>query len=211
MAMHKTILLDLGKVLVPFDFERGYQALAPHCPYPPGEIPERIRATALVAPFERGEMTPQDFVARLTAELEVKLGYEEFCQIWSSIFLPETLIADAMIAGLHRRYRLVLLSNTNAIHFAMIRENYPILRHFDEFVLSYEVGALKPSPRIYEAAIRAARCEPGACFYADDIAEFAEAARQAGIDAVQFLNQEQLAGELRRRGIEWEEHFSPAP
>ncbi len=35
-----------------------------------------------------------------------------------------------MLEGIARDYRLVLLSNTNAIHFEMLRENYPLLRHF---------------------------------------------------------------------------------
>jgi len=35
-----------------------------------------------------------------------------------------------MLEGLAARYRLVLLSNTNAIHFEAIRENYHFLRHF---------------------------------------------------------------------------------
>jgi FMN phosphatase YigB (HAD superfamily) len=35
-----------------------------------------------------------------------------------------------MIEGLARRYRLVMVSNTNAIHFEMVERRYPVLRHF---------------------------------------------------------------------------------
>ena len=102
------------------------------------------------------------------------------------------------------RVKVLLLSNTNAIHFQMVRENYALLRHFDEYVLSYQVGALKPSPRIYEEAIARARCEPAECFFTDDIAEYVTAARTAGIDAVQFESAAQIERELRRRGVNWE-------
>ena len=105
--------------------------------------------------------------------------------------------------ALHRRYRLVLLSNTNGIHFPMVQERYPILRHFDEYVLSHEVRALKPSPKIYEAAVRAAQCRPEECFFTDDIASYVEGARQYGIDAVQFQSADQIERELKRRGVEW--------
>ena len=37
--MHKAILFDLGRVLVHFDFERGYRALEPLCSLPAAEIP----------------------------------------------------------------------------------------------------------------------------------------------------------------------------
>jgi glycosyltransferase involved in cell wall biosynthesis len=88
-----------------------------------------------------------------------------------------------MLEGLRKRYRLLLLSNTNAIHFAMIRENYPMLRHFHDFILSYEVKAMKPNPAIYREAVARAGCDAGECFFTDDIRDYVEAARREGLDA----------------------------
>jgi putative hydrolase of the HAD superfamily len=199
----KTVIFDLGKVIVPFDFKRGYRAMAELCPYPAEEIPKRIGMTDLVTRFECGLVEPRAFVDQLCAILGLRLEYARFCEIWSSIFLPETLIPESLLEGLHRRYRLLVLSNTNAIHFGMVRENYPLLRHFDEFVLSHEVGALKPSPRIYAEAIARAGCEPGECFFTDDIPEYVAGARAAGIDAVQFESAAQIESELTKRGVSW--------
>ena len=95
----------------------------------------------------------------------------------------------------------MLLSNTNAIHFEMVRRTYPILRHFDAFCLSYEVKAMKPDPKIYRAAVEMAGCLPEECFYTDDIAAYVEGAQRIGIDAVQFEGAEQLQREMRARGI----------
>ena len=116
-----------------------------------------------------------------------------------------TLIPEPIIQGLAARYRLVLLSNTNAIHFDMIRRSYPVLRHFHDLILSYEVKAMKPDPVIYRAAIAAAGCRPEECFYTDDIADYVEGARRMGIDAVQFRGSEALEQDLRERGIEWKD------
>jgi len=201
--MVKAIIFDLGRVLVPFDFSRGYDRMAAMCPYPASEIPERLRQTDLVARFEGGEFAPEDFVARMSAILELNGSYQEFCEIWSSVFLPYTLIPESLVESLHHRYRLVLLSNTNAIHFSMIRQNYPILNHFDSYVLSYEVGAMKPSPVIYQEAIKHAGCRPEECFFTDDIPAYIEGARREGIDAVQFENHVQIERELRSRGVNW--------
>jgi len=96
---------------------------------------------------------------------------------------------------------LVLLSNTNPIHFEMIRAAYPHLRHFHRLVLSHEVKAMKPAPEIYRAAIDAAQCRPEECFFTDDILEYVEGARLMGIDAVQFESREQIERELSARGI----------
>ena len=135
--------------------------------------------------------------------LGLGIGYDKFCEIWSSIFLPETLIPESMLAGLRAHYRLLLLSNTNAIHFPMVRERYPLLRQFHDFVLSYEVKAMKPAPEIFREAVRRSGCRADECFFTDDIAAYVEAAAQEGLDAVQFESREQIERELARRGVTW--------
>jgi FMN phosphatase YigB (HAD superfamily) len=202
--MHKAILFDLGRVLIHFDFRRGYRALEGLCPYTAAEIPKRLSGTGLVERFETGLMEPRDFVEEISRVLELRVDYERFCEIWSCIFTHE-LLPESMLEGLSRRYRLVLLSNTNALHFAMLREAYRhLLRHFDELVLSYEVKAMKPRAEIFQAAVEKAGCRPEQCFYTDDIAAYIEGARMLGIDAVQFESREQIEGEMRKRGIRWD-------
>jgi len=198
----RTIIFDLGQVLIPFDLARGYSALLPHCPHSLDEIRRLVASTDLVPRFEKGEVSPESFVQQFSRLLDLQLDYSRFCEIWSGIFLPGPLIADETLERLHRRYRLLVLSNTNAIHFEMIRERYPFLRHFDAFVVSYEVGALKPDPRMYRAALDRAGAPPQQCFYTDDIAAYVEAARRFGIDAVQFESSSQIERELKARGVE---------
>ena len=147
-----------------------------------------------------GLIEPRDFVVRMAEILDCDIDYDRFCAIWSSIF-TETLIPGSLLETLAARYRLLMLSNTNAIHFRMIRETYPLVRHFHGFILSYEVGAMKPRREIFERAIELAGCPAEECFYTDDIAEYVEAARRLGIDGVQFRSAPQLEGELRARGM----------
>lgn len=199
----KTVMFDLGKVIVPFDFRRTYSRMEQFCGIPQSEIAQRIARTGLIDRFETGTIEPVDFARELSAQLDFETTYDDFCDIWSSIFLPETLISEAMVEGIARRYRLLLLSNTNAIHFAMLRRNYPLLRHFHSFVLSYEVGAMKPRPAIYKRAIEEAQCRPEECFFTDDLAVNVEAARSHGIDAVVFESADQVTSELHRRGVAW--------
>jgi glucose-1-phosphatase len=202
--MIKTVIFDLGKVIIPFDFMRGYQGLSGISGLSVAEIRSRIGATDLVRGFESGLIEPTDFVAQLSAMLELHISYDHFCQIWSSIFLPDPLIPESLLEGLSRRYRLLLLSNTNAIHFEMLERTYPLLRHFHEFILSHRVRALKPSPAIYREAIARAGCAPEEIFFTDDIADYVAGAKREGIDAVQFESSEQIGRELRARGVTWD-------
>ncbi len=201
--MPKTLIFDLGGVIVPLDFPRGYRALEAASGVPAAEIPKRIGATDLVKRFETGQLAAEDFTRELCALLDLKATHGEFCTLWSAIFPPHSLIPESLFEALTKRYRVVLLSNTNIIHFTEIRTSYAHLNHFHHCVLSYEVGAMKPSSRIYLAAIEAARCAPEDCFFTDDLPVYVEGARKQGIDAVQFHNCEQLQIELRSRGVEW--------
>ena len=201
--MIKAILFDLGRVIVPFEFGRGYARIEALCGVPAGEISGRIRPTGLVEKFECGAIDSHDFVRQFSAVLGLDCSHEEFAEIWSSIFLPETLIPESLLAGLAKNYRLVLVSNTNALHFEMIRNNYPLLSHFHSLVLSYQVGAMKPSPLIYRRAIEEAGCEPHECFFTADMPAFVAGAREQGIDAVQFESAAHTEAELRRRGVFW--------
>lgn len=202
--MHKAIFFDLGRVLIHFDFRRGYRALEGLCPYAAEEIPKRLAGSGLVERFETGLVEPRDFVAQLCAILDLKVGYDQFRQIWSSIFTEE-LIPERMLEGLRRNYKLVLVSNTNALHFEMLSDSYHhLLRHFDHLVLSHEVRAMKPRPEIFRAALGYAGCLPEECFYTDDIADYVAAARKLGIDGVVFESCAQIEGEMRQRGIRWE-------
>jgi len=201
MAQLRTIIFDLGNVIIPFDFKRGYTALAAHVDYPAEEISPRIRATGLVERFETGLIEPRPFVDELTRAIGAPITYEQFCEMWTSIFLEHTLIPIELVRELKKSYRMVVLSNTNAIHIEMVREQYPILGEFDQLVLSHEVKAMKPSPLMYSAAVEAAQARPDECFFTDDIAAYVEGARAFGIDAEQFLGYDKLLTDLRARGV----------
>jgi len=71
--MHKAILFDLGKVLIQFDFRRGYRALEGFCPHAAEEIPRRLAGSGLVEQFETGLVEPRDFVDRMCGILDLRV------------------------------------------------------------------------------------------------------------------------------------------
>jgi putative hydrolase of the HAD superfamily len=200
-GMIKAIFFDLGGTIIPFDFQRGFTAMARHSPHSLEEIMRRVRSSDLFPRFEKGEIEPHRFVEQFCRQFDCHLDYERFCQLWGIIFLPETLIEESLLIGLKSRYRLFSLSNTNAIHFPLVMREYPILEHLHGHVLSYEVGALKPAPEIYRAALARAECRPQECLFIDDIARNIEGARRERMDGIVFKNAGQLNRDLAAHGI----------
>jgi putative hydrolase of the HAD superfamily len=199
--MTKALLFDLGDVIVGLDFDRVYRRVALLLGRPASGVPALIREADLAGPYERGELSSAQFHRAFCQAVGIDVAYGEFCEIWEDMFPPELLVPESFFESVRGRYRLVLLSNTNEIHFDSILRRYSVLRWFDDFVLSYRVGALKPSPAIYQEAVRVAGCRPAECFFTDDKTENIEGAVTAGLDAVRFEGWTNLEQHLRQRSV----------
>jgi putative hydrolase of the HAD superfamily len=197
----RALIFDLGNVVIPFDFRRGYAAMQPYCSYPAEEIPRRIRPTGLVPRYETGKISSEAFVEELCRALDLRVSFEQFCELWSAIFLPGTLIPEDFLRSLGGRYPLIALSNTNELHFRQVRARYPVIAVFDHLVLSFEAGCAKPDRRIYEQAVACTGCSASECLFIDDVEAYVEGARVVGIEAVRFEYLSQLQSEFFSREI----------
>ena len=118
---YKAIIFDLGKVLVHFDFKRGYRELEPLCPHAAAEIPKRLSGTGLVQRFESGLVEPREFVAELTKILDLNVDFDRFCDIWSCIF-AETLVPDSLVEALGAHLEKVgMIHRLAACHVSCMR------------------------------------------------------------------------------------------
>lgn len=197
----RALFFDLGKVLVPFDLKRAYSGFGAVSPLSIEEMSVRLRSSGLVERYECGQVEDAPFFEQFSELTGINTTFERFCEIWNSIFLPPTLVPESLLAGLSTRYTLLLLSNTNAIHFRFLERNYPHIGHFHHRVLSHESGAQKPDRKIFDDALAAAGVKPEEAFFTDDLAENIEAARRLGIDAEVFTGVPELLLHLERRGV----------
>ncbi|MBM3735888.1 MAG: hypothetical protein FJW39_08900 [Acidobacteria bacterium] len=201
MTHIKTLIFDLGNVIVPFAFSRAYRRIERLTGLTQDVIAPRMAQSGLYPRFESGQIEPEPFVDEMNQLLGTSLSVPEFRDLWVSIFLPDTLIPEEFLRTARSRFRLVLLSNTNALHYHWLAENYPHFGWFHHHVLSYEAKAMKPSPLIYAQAIEHGGGNADACFYTDDVQPYVDAGRQAGLDAEQFTGFEKLLADLGQRGI----------
>jgi putative hydrolase of the HAD superfamily len=183
----QALALDLGNVLVRVDHLRFCRRLAALAELTPGEVYVQVFESNLEPGFDTGRLTAQDFHRRVQEHFGVALPFPQFCSWWNDIFAPMEGMAD-LVGHLAAKYPLYLVSNTNALHFAHLRENYALLDSFQDFILSFQVGSRKPEPGIYQALIRRTGLPPSCCLFVDDKLPFATAARQQGLMAWQFTS-----------------------
>jgi len=96
---------------------------------------------------------------------------------------------------------LYALSNWPAEGFSMACQRFDFLGWFRGVVISGEVGAIKPQPRIYEALLERFAIDPLSAIFIDDVEANVAAARPFGMHAIHFTNPAALRTELVSLGL----------
>jgi putative hydrolase of the HAD superfamily len=200
-----TIFCDIGNVLMGFDHGRIWQNLATASPYSAKEIRQRIQAHSLLHRHEIGDISSQQLYHQMQSLLQLppSLSFEQFCRLWGEIFWPQNTMLG-LADSLRQRYRMMLLSNTNEIHWSYLTSGFPFFTQVDDAVLSFQVHSMKPSPEIYTEALRRAAVPADHCVFIDDIAVNIQAACECGIYGIHYQSAEQTVRELRRLGVQRE-------
>ena len=162
-----TFLFDIGKVLLDFNFEKSLAKLLP-----PNEINPIAKLTHLLDKrdeFESGAIHPDDYVPWALAQLGSSATHAEFIEAWRHIFTPIEPMWQTVARLAEANHRLILFSNTNAIHCPWVFAEFPRFALFKEAILSYETGSVKPQPAIYQHAIDSCQLNPAKTLYIDDL------------------------------------------
>ena len=205
--MIRLFVFDLGNVILPFEHRqiivkllkriRGKIIPSPH------EFFSYVFdiENGLVNPYEEGIMSSLEFFTTLRDRYELDITFSEFKSIWNPIFWTDPDVDEAIRYLKQKGLPLFLLSNTNELHFAHIIKNYPIVHSFDEWILSFEVGAKKPEKRIFDVVSEKMDVESGEVFYIDDISEYVNAAKACGFQGMVFKDAEGLWEIIRQNQI----------
>jgi HAD superfamily hydrolase (TIGR01509 family) len=195
------VISDLGKVIIFFDNNIFFEKIADYSPHSKEEIRElAVAHFELVEFFDKGEITPQDFHAQVIQKLEARIDYDTFFSIYNNVFSLNPPVLQIM-KRLKGNYRLVLLSNTDTMRFGFVKKKFPGILIFDEYVLSFEVGFMKPHPQIYKEALKKAGFPARECVFIDDREENIEAAAKLGIKGIHLGPQTHLESVLKEAGL----------
>ena len=105
-----------------------------------------------------------------------------------SILIPKQETIDFMYEARASGYKVYLLSNFPEECFSWVDETYKFLSDVDGRVISAHVKLSKPDPKIYELILEKYGLEPSETVFTDDIAINVQAAKDAGINAIQFTD-----------------------
>jgi FMN phosphatase YigB (HAD superfamily) len=199
---------DLGNVLLSFSHDRMCQQMAEVAGVSADLVRHALFETAgstrsVQWRFERGDLNVLAVYDHFCETLGVEPNRDELFAAGRDIFEVITdsvaIIEQIAAAG----HRLGIMSNTNTLDWEFVTSGrYPFLNNaFEQYVLSFEVRAMKPEPAIYEHAVKLAGAEPSQVFFTDDRQENVDGALAVGLDATLFTTPAKLCEDLESRGI----------
>ena len=151
--------------------------------------------------LEKGGLTEADFLQRIADELEPDLGHRpemhRFSEIYFEALEPNEPMIELMRELHGRNLRMALLTNNVREWEPLWRSMVPIDELFEIVVDSAFVGCRKPEPRIYEIVLERLGVDASGCLFVDDVEVNCDAARELGMTAVHFRDNEQAIAEIR--------------
>lgn len=198
---YSAIVFDLGQVLVRFDYKYFVEKVNKHRAGIGEQFLELYNNNYNIhRDFEKGLISEKVFVSKMLEYLEHIIDEETFCKYWSDIFsFNDDVIA--LLPELKKKYKLYLISNTNAIHKKYGYQDYKFLKLFDKLILSHEVGFIKPEEGIYREVEKVSGFSSDEHIFIDDILEYIDAAKNIGWDGIQFIGYDDLVTNLKARDI----------
>lgn len=200
-STNPVIIFDLGKVLVDFDYSIAARKIAARSRKAPSDLHVFLSCSSALIQFESGKLTRQGFYDTVRETIELEASLEEFGGYFADIFteMPGTIALQRELR--QNGYKTFIFSNTNDLAIEHVRRNFPFFKDFDGYILSYEVGGMKPQPEIYEA-MEAMTGKRGAdLIYIDDRLENIEAGKARGWLAILHESPEKTRGLLVKYGV----------
>jgi 2-haloacid dehalogenase len=202
MAIIKTIIFDLGGVLIDWNPEYVFKKLIPDpewrnnffthvCPYS-WNVEQDAGRTFADATNER--------VAEFPAwEPEIRAYYGRWEEMLGGAIQPTVDVLKALKGS--KLYRIIALTNWSHESFPIALARYDFLGWFEGIVVSGDEKTRKPFLPIYQILLDRYAVDPTSAVFIDDSLPNVEAARSLGIHGIHFQSAAQLEAALKDLGV----------
>jgi FMN phosphatase YigB (HAD superfamily) len=197
----RTIVFDFGNVIGFFDHSRATTKLAAQGQLTAAAIDVLLFGGSLEDDYEAGRLTTADYLSRVRDQCGLRCSEADLIAAYGDIFWPNPEVCS-LIPLLKPRYGLILGSNTTDLHARQFRRQFAdVLGHFDDLVLSFEIGVRKPAADFFRHCQQLAGCSAGECLFIDDLEANVAGARACGWQGLVYAPHHDLRRQLLTLGI----------
>ena len=179
--MIDTIIFDFGDIFINLDKQAtidGLQRL--------GLSSWNEDLDQLNISFEKGQISRDAFLLGIQKQIP-NATIDEILMAWNAVLLDFPLYRLEFLQLLSKKFRLFLLSNTDAIHIDHFEQREgasfygDFYQCFEKVYFSYEMGMRKPDAEIYTTLINRHELSPKRTLFVDDKKDNTDAAKALGL------------------------------
>lgn len=200
----KNIIFDFGGVLVNLDKRRCVEAFRSIGAADIAWYVDECRQEDFFHDLEVGDIGVKGFCDEVRRRCPGCDATDEgICEAWNALLTGIPVRRIEKLLSLRHRYRLMLLSNTNPIHWQKaVRDFFPfggygVEDYFERTFLSYKMRMLKPDGRIFMSVLSEAGLSAGETLFIDDSAANCAAAAEQGIMAMHVADGDEWLGRFQ--------------
>ncbi|GEO02479.1 hydrolase [Adhaeribacter aerolatus] len=184
----KNIIFDLGGVIINIRFQLALDAFQKLSKS--GKVLEftQQQQSALFDAYETGRISDTEFRDGLRQHYEIEATDEEIDAAWNALLLDIPKERIALLRELGKKYRLFLLSNTNAIHLVkftqLVADKFTIPSLdalFEKTYYSHLIGQRKPDAIVFEQILAQNNLQAAETLFVDDSIQHIEGAKTVGL------------------------------
>ena len=178
--MIHTIIFDFGDIFINLDKQATVEGLKKL-----GLTEWNEDLNQLNMQFEKGEIPQEEFLLGIQKHIP-NASFVEILEAWNAILLDFPLYRLEFLQKLSKKYRLFLLSNTDAIHIETFEQETGISFYsdfyqcFEKVYFSFEIGMRKPDAEIFNYLIQKHELSVKNTLFVDDKKENTDAALSLG-------------------------------
>ena len=185
----RNIVLDLGGVILDLDVNRSIELLS-ELGFPGEDNLDIIFSKyPFFLKFETGRIGPDEFIDAMAVQLGDHTPREKIIEAWNAMIIGYRSDTIKLLTRLKEKYRLFLLSNTNAIHEVYYNDilhrkhGIPNLKDiFETVYYSHDVNMRKPDHEIFQYVLDDSLINARETLYIDDTEVHVKAAGDLGIN-----------------------------
>lgn len=182
-----TLIFDLGGVIVDLDLAKCIQNFKELGLENIEQYLSNFGQKDFFMQFEKGQIGIPAFRNEIRKLAGTELSDVQIDKAWCSFLTQIPVEKLHLLSELKKKYRLLLLSNTNPLHIETAvaaefsKTGKTMQDFFDKCYLSYEMGMVKPDVEIFEALLTDAQVKAEECLFLDDGKKNIDTAAALGI------------------------------
>ena len=181
-----TLIFDFGGVLIDLDMNQSILNFKKLGVENVENYLSNFGQSGFFMQLEKGKISAEEFRSEIRKLTTNTITDKEIDDAWNAFLVRIPSEKLDIVYQLRKKFRVIMLSNTNAIHFPYAErtffsyKNRGIDEYFDKCYRSYDMKMAKPDAEIFEAILSQEQVAPNQCLLLDDGPKNIEQAQKLG-------------------------------